>query len=85
MTNAKVNDRKAFHQLPMMAGMTYVVDLAYNDYAWYYTLTQQGSVFVGRITAVRLRNLDRSEVLEPRSLRYNSHYLDSYFTNWGQA
>ena len=36
-------------------------------------------------TAVRLRNLDRSEVLEPRSLRYNSHYLDSYFTNWGQA
>jgi len=39
----------------------------------------------GAITAVRLRNLDRSEVLKPRSLRYNSHYLDSYFTNWGQA
>ncbi len=36
-------------------------------------------------TAVRLRNLDRSEVLESRSLRYNSHYLDSYFTNWSQA
>jgi len=49
MTNAKVNDRKALHQLPMMAGMTYVVDRAYNDYAWYYTLTQQGSVFVGRM------------------------------------
>ena len=33
----------------MLAGMTYVVDRAYNDYAWYYALTQQGSVFVGRM------------------------------------
>ncbi len=49
MTNAKVNDRKALHQLPMVAGMTYVVDRVYNDYAWYYALTQQGSVFVGRM------------------------------------
>lgn len=49
MTNAKVNDRKALEHLPMMAGMTYVVDRAYNDYAWYYALTQQGSVFVGRM------------------------------------
>jgi len=49
MTNAKVNDRKALSKLPMMSGMTYVVDRAYNDYAWYQTLTQQGSIFVGRM------------------------------------
>jgi len=33
MTNAKVNDRKALSSLPMMPGITYVVDRAYNDYA----------------------------------------------------
>lgn len=49
MTSAKVNDRKALSKLPMMPGMTYVVDRAYNDYGWYYTLTRQGSSFVGRM------------------------------------
>jgi len=49
MTNAKVNDRKALSKLPMMSGMTYVVDRAYNDYSWYYSLTKQGSTFVGRM------------------------------------
>jgi hypothetical protein len=49
MTKAKVNDRKALTKLPMLTGMTYVVDRAYNDYGWYYALTQQGSKFVGRM------------------------------------
>lgn len=49
MTAAKMNDRKALDKLPMMPGMTYVVDRAYNDYSWYYSLEQQGSVFVGRM------------------------------------
>ena len=30
-THAKVNARKALHHLPIMAGMTYVLDRAYND------------------------------------------------------
>ena len=46
---------------------------------------QMMTMIIFVFTAVRLRNLDRSEVLEPRSLRYNSRYLDSYFTNWSQA
>jgi putative transposase len=49
MTAAKVNDRKALNKLPMMSGMTYVVDRAYNDYSWYYSLDQQNSVFIGRM------------------------------------
>lgn len=49
MTTAKVNDRKALKKLPMMPGITYVVDRAYNDYGWYYALHQQGSTFVGRM------------------------------------
>ncbi len=49
MTNAKMNDRKALSKLPMMPGITYVVDRAYNDYGWYYSLNQQGSKFVGRM------------------------------------
>jgi len=38
MTHAKVNDRKALATLPVLSGVTYVVDRAYNDYGWYYTL-----------------------------------------------
>ena len=49
MTTAKVNDRKAVHKLPILPGATYVVDRAYNDYGWYYRLTQQGTHFVGRM------------------------------------
>lgn len=33
----------------MLSGVTYVVDRAYNDYGWYYSLDQKGSKFVGRM------------------------------------
>lgn len=59
MTAAKMNDRKALDKLPMMPGMTYVVDRAYNDYSWYYSLDQQNSVFVGR-----MKTNARYEVIE---------------------
>jgi putative transposase len=49
VTTAKVNDRKALKKLPMVPGMIYVVDPAYNDYGWYCALDQQGSTFVGRM------------------------------------
>ena len=49
MTTAKVNDRKALDKLPIMPGATYVVDRAYDDYAWYYSLSLQDSRFVGRM------------------------------------
>jgi len=51
MTAAKVNDRKALDSLPMMPNTTYVVDRAYNDYAWHYSLHQQNSIFVGKMKA----------------------------------
>lgn len=49
MTAAKVNDRKALDSLPMMPNTTYVVDRAYNDYGWYYSLNQKNSKFIGRM------------------------------------
>ncbi|VAW44133.1 hypothetical protein MNBD_GAMMA04-2161 [hydrothermal vent metagenome] len=49
MTQAKTNDRKGLDSLPMESGVTYVVGRAYNDYSWYYQLTQQNSKFVGRM------------------------------------
>jgi len=61
MTHAKVNDRKALDKLPMLAGATYVVDRAYNDYGWYYALNQMGSFFVGR-----MKKDARYEVIETR-------------------
>ena len=63
MTEAKVNDRKALSSLPVMPGMTYVIDRAYNDYGWYYALDQQGSKFVGRMKSNALY-----EVLEEREV-----------------
>jgi putative transposase len=66
MTTAKVNDRKALTKLPMMPGMTYVVDRAYNDYGWYYALDQQGSTFVGRMKTNAVY-----EVIERRNVAGN--------------
>ena len=78
MTNAKVNDRKALAKLPMMAGMTYVVDRAYNDYSWYYSLTEQGSTFVGRMKknalyeVVEFRPLKSDDILSDEVIRLTS-------------
>lgn len=49
MTDAKVHDCKALNSLPILPGITYVVDRAYDDYSWYYGLDQQNSIFVGRM------------------------------------
>ena len=49
MTTANVNDAKSLNSLPMLPKATYVVDRAYNNYRWYYSLDQQGSTFVGRM------------------------------------
>lgn len=64
MTEAKMNDRKALNRLPMMSGMTYVVDRAYNDYSWYYALDQQDAFFVGR-----MKSNARYEVIENRAIK----------------
>ncbi len=61
MTVAKTNDCKALGSLPMLSNTTYVVDRAYNDYRWYYSLQQQGSTFVGR-----MKTNARYEVIETR-------------------
>ncbi|MBT3724646.1 MAG: IS4 family transposase [Gammaproteobacteria bacterium] len=79
MTNAKVNDRKALSSLPMMPGITYVVDRAYNDYGWYYSLTQQGSKFVGRMKSnavyevVETRPAKGAGVLADEEIRLTSN------------
>ena len=63
MTRAKTSDHKALSMLPVLPGMTYVVDRAYNDYKWYYQLTKQKSVFVGRMKSNAL--YDVIETCEP--------------------
>lgn len=49
LTDAKVNDAKELNSLPMIPNTTYVVDRAYNNYRWFYSLDKQNSKFVGRI------------------------------------
>jgi len=71
MTHAKINDRKALTKLPMLAGATYVVDRAYNDYGWYYSLDQMGSTFVGR-----MKSNACYEVIEARKTRADSVLSD---------
>ena len=78
MTHAKVNDRKALVSLPMLPGVTYVVDRAYNDYGWYYSLDKVGSTFVGRMkTKARYEVIDSratqsDQVLSDEVIRLNS-------------
>jgi IS4 transposase len=64
LTEAKMNDCKALNKLPMMSGMTYVVDRAYNDYRWYHALDQQDSFFVGR-----MKSNARYEVVEEKQAK----------------
>ena len=49
LTTAKASDCKTAKNLPVMPGATYVFDRAYDDYAWYYGLTEQSTRFVGRM------------------------------------
>ena len=70
MTPAKMHDRKALNKLPMMSGMRYVVDRAYNDYSWYYALEQQGSVFVGR-----MKSNARYQVIEELSAQKIKRFI----------
>ncbi len=49
LTTARINDRKAAQNLPIMAGATYVFDRTYDDYSWYYEMTNRGTFFVGRM------------------------------------
>lgn len=71
ITHAKVNDRKALTSLPMLSGVTYVVDRAYNDYGWYYTLDQMNSTFIGR-----MKINARYEVIESRAIQSDSMLSD---------
>jgi putative transposase len=78
MTNAKVNDRKALDSLPIEPGTTYVIDRAYNDYQWYYNLTEQGCSFVGRMKkdavyeVVKLRNSEGENIVSDEVIRLSS-------------
>lgn len=78
MTAAKVNDRKAAHKLPILPGATYVVDRAYNDYGWYFSLTQQGTRFVGRMKSnavyevIESRETAAEHILEDQVIRLSS-------------
>ena len=49
LTTAKASDCKTAKDLPVMPCATYVFDRAYDDYGWYYRLTEQGTRFVGRM------------------------------------
>lgn len=78
LTTAKVNDRKAAQNLPIMAGVTYVFDRAYDDYSWYYEMSCQGTHFVGRMktsavyTVIETREAKEDFILEDQVIRLSS-------------
>ena len=69
MTHAKVNDLKALATLPVLSGVTYVVDGAYNDYSWYYSLDQQKSTFVGRMKTNACYEVIETRVAQSNQVR----------------
>jgi len=48
-TTASKHDKKETEKTPLVDGATYVFDRAYNDYAWYYSMSQRDIRFVGRM------------------------------------
>ncbi len=49
ITPAKKHDKKEAEKMPLLKGATYVFDRAYNDYAWFHDLSQDGITFVSRM------------------------------------
>ncbi|MDQ7057425.1 MAG: IS4 family transposase [Ghiorsea sp.] len=59
ITTASKHDKKAAEKMPLLDGATYVFDRAYNDYAWYYSMSLRDISFVGR-----MKSTTRFEVAE---------------------
>ena len=78
LTTAKVNDCKAAQNLPIMPGVTYVFDRAYDDYSWYYEMTNQGVWFVGSMKSsavyevIEARETTEDFILEDQIIRLSS-------------
>ena len=78
ITKAKCHDRKAARNLPLMPGATYVFDRAYNDYAWFNAMSEQGIRFVTRMKSnarfetVELRPVSEDGVIEDALIRLTS-------------
>jgi len=49
ITHAKKHDKRAAEKMPLLDGATYVFDRAYNDYSWFYDMTERQIHFVGRM------------------------------------
>ncbi|MDQ7058675.1 MAG: hypothetical protein Q9N62_09665 [Ghiorsea sp.] len=45
ITTASKHDKKAAEKMPLLDGATYVFDRAYNDYAWYYSMSLRDYFF----------------------------------------
>ena len=78
LTTAKVNDRRAAQNLPIIPGVTYVFDRAYDDYSWYYEITNQGTRFVGRMKTsavyevIETREITEDFILQDQVIRLSS-------------
>ena len=75
-----MNDRKAAQNLSIITGVTYVFDRAYDDYSWYYEMTCQGTLFVGRMKSshaavcevIDTRETEEDFILEDQVIRLSS-------------
>lgn len=78
LTTAKVNDRKAAQNLPVIAGVTYVFDRAYDDCSGYDEMTCQGTLFAGRMKTfavyevIETRETTEDFILEDQVIRLSS-------------
>jgi len=78
ITTASKHDKKAAEKMPLVDGATYVFDRAYNDYAWYHSMSQREIRFVGRMkTNARFEIIEELEtfsegVLQDQIIRLSS-------------
>ncbi|WP_281646539.1 transposase, partial [Parendozoicomonas sp. Alg238-R29] len=70
---------KQAQNLPIIAGVIYVFDRAYDDYSWYHEMTCQGRQFVGRMKTsavyevVECRETIDDSILEDQIIKLSSN------------
>jgi IS4 transposase len=88
ITQAQVSDIRVGRHIPLETGATYVFDMGYYDFNWWYEIDTKGSTFVTRLkknaNVTRIESQDESlssdYILEDASVRMNSRMTNKYST-----
>lgn len=65
ITHMNVNDMRVAHEIEIVAGTTYIMDKAYCNYNWWYSIDQADAFFVTRLKNNAQHRVERDRAIEP--------------------